>query len=368
MSVAEASKTKINNEGPRALRVRDVRSFQRYAAAVIMLVPATCVAIGRLFQTDDSDTRQTLDLIAANPDRQFTFALFGFIGLVTVVPAFLAAASLSRRRRPMLTTVALAVNLTAYLGAFAMGAIDNLYLIGASLPPEQRDVAAIVIDKMWSTGIPGVSTNLFVLGHIIGAILMGLALRGSIATVGWLAMLLTTPMHVVAFAVLQMPALDMAAWLLMTLAFACCAVKIVKMSNDEWDLPPLGQPRKDHLGQVLDGPKGPPSAGASRSWRPDGSRTTLPPTASIRGKLWADRISESIRGRTLPTVSVRDQRWWKTFTCIELPSCQPFGTLQHAGASAGMLIGAVPAGTSIAAFPAFRPKTRRVLVRTLPPI
>jgi hypothetical protein len=206
-----------------------------------MLVPATCVAIGRLFQTDDSDTRQTLDLIAANPDRQFTFALFGFIGLVTVVPAFLAAASLSRRRRPMLTTVALAVNLTAYLGAFAMGAIDNLYLIGASLPPEQRDVAAIVIDKMWSTGIPGVSTNLFVLGHIIGAILMGLALRGSIATVGWLAMLLTTPMHVVAFVVLQMPALDMAAWLLMTLAFACCAVKIVKMSNDEWDLPPLGQ-------------------------------------------------------------------------------------------------------------------------------
>jgi hypothetical protein len=241
MSVAEASKTKINNEGPLALRVRDVRSFQRYAAAAIMLVPATCVAIGRLFQTDDSDTRRTLDLIAANPDRQFTFALFGFIGLVTVVPAFLAAASLSRRRRPMLTTVALGVNLTAYLGAFAMGAIDNLFLIGASLPPEQRDVAAIVIDKMWSTGIPGISTNLFVLGHILGAILMGLALRGSIATVGWLAMLLTTPMHVVAFVVLQMPALDMVAWLLMTLAFACCAVKIVKTPNDQWDLPPLDQ-------------------------------------------------------------------------------------------------------------------------------
>jgi hypothetical protein len=45
----------------------------------------------------------------------------------------------------------------------------------------------------------------FVLGHILGAILMGLALRGSIATVGWLAMLLTTPMHVLAFVVLQCP-------------------------------------------------------------------------------------------------------------------------------------------------------------------
>ena len=239
MSVTEVSTTKIMNESRQAHRVRDVRTFQRYAAAVLF-VPATSVAIGRLFQTDDSDTRRALDLIAANPDRQFTFALLGFIGILSVVPAFLAAARLSRRRRPVLTTVALTVNLVAYSGAFAMLAIDNLYLIGASLLPEQRDVGAIVIDKMWSTGIAGISsTTFFVLGHFIGAILMGL-LRGSIATIGWLAMLLTTPMHVLAFVVLQMPALDMAAWLLMTLAFICCAVKIVKTPNDEWDLPPLG--------------------------------------------------------------------------------------------------------------------------------
>jgi hypothetical protein len=242
MSVAEASTVKINSTAGKVSAVRDVRSFQRYAAAVIMLVPATSVAIARLFQTDDSETRRTLDLIAASPDRQFTFALLGFLGLLCVVPAFLAAARLSRRRRPVLTTVALAVNLVGYLGAFAMPAIDNLYLIGAGLPPEQRDTAAMVIDKMWSSGIPGLSTNLFVLGHILGAILMGLALRGSIPTVGWLAMLLTTPVHVLSFVVLQMPALDMAAWLLMTLSFAYCAVKIIKTPNDEWDLPPLGLP------------------------------------------------------------------------------------------------------------------------------
>jgi hypothetical protein len=127
------------------------------------------------------------------------------------------------------------------LGAWAMDAIDNLYLIGALLPPEQRDVGAIVIDKMWSTGLPGVSTMLFVLGHFIGTILMGLALRGSIATVGWVAMLLTTPVHFLAFVFLQLPALDIIAWLLMTLAFVCCAIKIIKMPNDEWDLPPIGQ-------------------------------------------------------------------------------------------------------------------------------
>jgi hypothetical protein len=239
MAVAEDSKTKISYERSPARRVRDARSFQRYAAAVILPIPPTAVAIGRLFQTDDTNTRQALDLIALNPDRQFTFALLGFIALLTLVPAFLAAGALSRRRSPVLTTVAVAVNLVGYLGAFAMFAIDNLYLIGAVLPPEQRDVAATVIDKMWSSGIPGVSTSLFVLGHFLDAILMGLALRGSIPTVGWLAMLLTTPVHFLAFVFLQMPALDMAAWLLMTLAFVCCAIKIIKTPNDEWDLPPL---------------------------------------------------------------------------------------------------------------------------------
>jgi hypothetical protein len=239
MSVTEASQAKIKIGSGRVRRVRDIRTFQRYLAAVILPIPPTCIAIGRLFQTDDSDTRRTLDLVAANPDRQFTFALLGFISLICVIPAFLAAARLSRRRRPVLTSVALAVNLMGLIGAFSLFAIDNLYLIGAALPAEQREVGAIVIDEMWSTGIPGFGANLFVLGHFLGTILMGLALRGSIPTVGWLAMLLTTPVHFLAFVFLQMPAVDMAAWLLMTLAFVYCAITILKTPNGEWDLPPL---------------------------------------------------------------------------------------------------------------------------------
>jgi hypothetical protein len=239
MSVAEASKAKIKNGSGRVRRVRDIRTFQRYLAAVILPIPPTCIAIGRLFQTDDTDTRRALDLVAANPDRQFTFALLGFISLACVIPAFLAAARLSRRRRPVLTSVALVVNLMGLIGGFSLFAIDNLYLIGASLPAEQRDVGAIVIDEMWSAGIPGFGANLFVLGHFLGTILMGLALRGSIPTVGWLAMLLTTPVHFLAFGFLQRPAVDMAAWLLMTLAFVYCAITIIKTPNDEWDLPPV---------------------------------------------------------------------------------------------------------------------------------
>jgi hypothetical protein len=226
-----------------AIRVHDVRRFRRYVAALVLVVPATSVGIGRLFQTNDDNTRRALDEIATNPDRQFVFALLGYIGILTVVPAFLAAGRLSRRRRPVLTTVALGVNLLAYLGAWAVGAIDNLFLIGAQLPAEQRDTAAVVIDKMWSSGLAGVSTGLFVLGHVIGAILMAFALRGSIPTLGWVAMLLTTPAHVVAFVVLQQPVVDMAAWFLMTVSFAYCAVATLRTPDDAWDVAPIRAPR-----------------------------------------------------------------------------------------------------------------------------
>jgi hypothetical protein len=222
-----------------AVGVRDLRTFQRRVSAAVLLVPATSIGLARLFQVADTDTRNALDLVATDPGRQFTFALLGYIGILTIVPAFLAAASLARRRRPMLASIALGVNLLAYLGSWAIGAVDNLYLVGGKLPVEQRDTAAVVIDKMWAEGLAGVSTGVFVLGHVFGAILMAFALRGSIPTIGWVAMLLTTPAHVVAFVVLQMPVLDMAAWMLMALGFGYCAVAILRTTDEEWDLPPL---------------------------------------------------------------------------------------------------------------------------------
>jgi hypothetical protein len=233
-----ATLSSSSTRSTRPHKVRDVRGFQRIVAAVILPIPATAVAIGRLFLTDDSDTRRALDMIAADPGRQFTFALLGFIAMLTVVPAFLAAARLARRRRPVLTMIALGVNLIAYLGGFALAALDSMYLAASKLPVEQRDGAAALIDAMWSEGLTGISTLLFVVGHILGAILMGLALRGSIPTVGWVAMILSQPGHVFAFVVFPSPVMDALAWGLMALAFTICAVTVLRTPDNEWDLPP----------------------------------------------------------------------------------------------------------------------------------
>lgn len=217
---------------------RDLRRFQRIVAAIVLVVPASSVTVARLFMTDDSDTRKALDRIAADPGSQRLVVWLGFLSALTVVPAFLALARLARRRRPLLTTIALGINLAAYLGGYAMFALDGLYLAGAGVPAQQRDGAAALIDATWSTGASGLSTAMFVIGHVLGAILMGLALRGSVPLIGWLAMILSQPGHVVAFVVFQNVVMDSVAWGLMALSFAIAAVAILRTPDDQWDLPP----------------------------------------------------------------------------------------------------------------------------------
>jgi hypothetical protein len=231
----------VNSPSTRTTRprkVRDVRRFRRIVAAVLLLVPATTTAIGRLFVTDDSDTRKALDLVAAVPDRQFMLTLLSFVAVLTFIPAFLAAGRLAMRRRPTLTMIALGVNLVAYAGAWAFPALLNMYYAGSQLPVEQRDGAAALIDSMWTHGFFGISIMALFFGHSVGAILMGLALRGSVPTAGWVAMILSQPAHV-AFEVFPFPAIDALAWGLMALALACCAMAVLRTPDDEWDLPPL---------------------------------------------------------------------------------------------------------------------------------
>jgi hypothetical protein len=91
---------------------------------------------------------------------------------------------------------------------------------------------------MWAHGFLSISAMLMVIGSVSGAILMGLALRGSIPTVGWVAMILSQPAHL-AFLVFPSPLIDALAWGLIALAFAFCAVAVLRTPDDEWDLPPL---------------------------------------------------------------------------------------------------------------------------------
>ena len=223
-------------------RIRDVRRFERAVAAAVLVVSAGCLTASRFFTPEGSENREILDAIAVNPGRQFSYALLTYIAGITMVPAFLAAARLARTQRPVLAMIAAGVNMVSYLGGATLAVVEVLYLAGGQLPKDQQDAAAALIDEFWSAGLVSFSAWLFTFGSLAGGVLLGLALRGRIPTVGWLAVAASQPLLFVQWAVLPSNGsaigLDAAARAVLALGFACCAYAVLRTPNDDWDVAP----------------------------------------------------------------------------------------------------------------------------------
>jgi hypothetical protein len=225
-----------------ARRIHDVRRFERVVAGAVLVLSAGCLTASRFFTPEGLETREILDAVAEHPGRQLEYALLTYIAGITMVPAVLAAARLARTQRPMLAMIAAGINLVSYLGGATLAVVEVMYLAGAQLPIDQRGAAAALIDGFWSAGLVSFSAWLFTFGSLAGGVLLGLALRGRIPAVGWLAVAVSQPLLFLQWAVLPSNGssigLDAAARAVLALGFACCAYAVLRTPNDDWDLPP----------------------------------------------------------------------------------------------------------------------------------
>jgi hypothetical protein len=231
-------------EAPPIRRTRDARRFRRFAAAAILPIPALAIATQPLYRPayGEIDSAAALESVAARPGAQSLFVWTAALALLTLVPAFLAAARLARRRRPVLATWAAGVNMAAYLGAgLGFGTYDLATHIAAR-PDLDRTTMVAYLDAFAAHGVFGLSIGLFVLGHIAGAVLLGLALWGVIPRWASLGLIASQPLHFVAFVILQNRYLDTATWGLTAIGLIACAVVVLRTPDDDWDLPPQPHP------------------------------------------------------------------------------------------------------------------------------
>lgn len=219
---------------------RDVRRARRLFAAALLPLPPLAVAVLRwVFPSfSASDTAESLTAAAAHPAAQEAVVWLGVVTMLTMVPAVLAALRLARRRRPVLAMVAAAVNLVAYLGAGPLFAADLLTLVAARPEYDRAEITGYV-DAVMAHPASGVGLGAFVLGHIVGMVLLGAALWGIIPRWASVALIVSQPLHFVAFVILGVQPLDGFAWLLTAAGFAACAYVVVRTPDDEWDLPPV---------------------------------------------------------------------------------------------------------------------------------
>lgn len=217
----------------------DLRTAQRWLAALVLPIGPAAIALLRYVLPYDTvdDPVTVAQRVAADPGAQSLVLWLGFVGALTLVPGVLAVARLTRRAAPRTTAAALLLIVPAYLLLAWLTAGDVLLLAGvdAGLDPA-------VVATVWSAMHPtaGLSTVVFVVGHVLGTVVLGVALWRADVVPRWAAVAtaISQPLHFVAAVVVVSHPLDLAAWGLNAVAFAVVAFAVVRCPDDEWDLPP----------------------------------------------------------------------------------------------------------------------------------
>jgi hypothetical protein len=197
-------------------------------AALLPLGPAA-IAVLRLILPyyTAGDTAATVAAVEAHPGRQSAVIWLAYLGIIALVPGLFAAARVCRDAAPRMTAWALALAVSGYLSLSMFVGYDQLLWSVATSDLSTRDAVAVAGAVHPAVDV---SIGVFVVGHVIGTVLLGLAMLRSGRVPAWSAWALAVsqPLHFVATVVLGSPEVDFVAWALTALGMAMVARALVK--------------------------------------------------------------------------------------------------------------------------------------------
>ena len=163
----------------------------------------------------------------ADPDAMSLVLWLSLVAALTIVPGAIAVGRLVRAAAPRLTTVALILTVPGYLMLPMLVALDHPVWMAAESGASQGTATALLEAAHPSTAI---ATVIFVVGHVLGTVLLGVAMLRSRRVPAWAAIvtIVSQPLHVVAAVIAPNHTLDGIAWGLNALGFAMAAVAIVR--------------------------------------------------------------------------------------------------------------------------------------------
>lgn len=224
-------------------RPPDVRGFWRTTLAVVAPVPALGIAASTAVAPYQM-SGETADILAGasnNPGAMRLSVWLGLLTALTIVPAAIAVIWVCRRRAPRLTTVAAVLTLLGFTAAVVLPN-DEVDALTAAEEGLDRTAVLALIEAVWNQPAVLVALLLFLVGMVIGGILLGIALWRSRAVPRWtaVALMVSSPLHLVFDGGIN--AITALTWVLTAVGFAGASVALLRMSNDEFDLPPVASP------------------------------------------------------------------------------------------------------------------------------
>jgi hypothetical protein len=213
----------------------DIRTLSRYTAATSLVVGSLALAIPISYYDGDAPGATQLRQ-AAEHAGMLKLSNMLLAVQILVVPAMLYVGRLARGGAPRLAFVGGGLSALGWLaGLIGLGSAGVLVYQGTTVP-DQAAVASL-IDKVSSDPAFGLLTLIFVIGHVIGMIVLGAALWRSHAVPTWTAVLfMLVPVGHLLGHFFSRP-VDIVDGYAFALCCIVCAVAVLRRSNDRWDLP-----------------------------------------------------------------------------------------------------------------------------------
>lgn len=216
----------------------DARTVSRRFGAVCLVIGPLTSAIGTLFETDAQSTSAALTWEQQHLAVERAASFVG-LGTLLLLPAMLYLMRLARRGSPRLALIGGGLSFLAWLAGIAsVSQLDELLFQAAQL--SDPTAAIPLLDAMNSHDpIINVLEAVFVIGHLVGMLLLGLALLRSRAVQAWAAVLVGVSPILHAGGMAFGPVADAATFGILAVGTTACGYRLLHLSDDEWDLPPL---------------------------------------------------------------------------------------------------------------------------------
>lgn len=210
--------------------------FDRWALAI--LLPIGPLAIGVLrailpYDTTDSNVVVAIK-VAAHPEAEMAALWLTFLASLTLVPAVIAVGMIARRGSRWLGTIALVVSTAGFMNMFGPDVTASDYVsLGATRVGMSPVTAGGLVDGIDALPPVSVGGAVFVLGHVAGILLLGIALwRGRVIPT-WAALLLAFSQiaHLIFAVFVPVHLLDGLAWGVTAFGFAMVGVAVVAQAR-----------------------------------------------------------------------------------------------------------------------------------------
>lgn len=170
--------------------------------------------------------------VAANQSAQSTVLWLSLIASLTLVIGVLVVSSVAVRGAPVLGTIGAVLAFAGYSSLFFGVLPSDAAALAAAETGVDNAATTQILGQMTAHPSAAIALMLFVIGHILGTVLLGIALWNGRIVPAWAALVLivSQPLHLVFAVVVPNGLLDAAAWSLTAIGFAAAGIALVRSS------------------------------------------------------------------------------------------------------------------------------------------